>query len=224
MSMSDVITARLREYEENEMRMWNASVPAALKGYNLDDLLTGRDFEKISKISKKKLTDYLDSPSLFLLLHGSSGVGKTVVAVEICRQLLLDGKANSALYLQSSELMDDVSFRNTGKNPVKMAIRPDVLLIDDVGAGSSQMTSTRKTAVWTIINSRWASNKLTIMTSNLAIVSASASGKANSVQDWFGESAWDRINSSLVRIPFKGASMRREARRKDALLDDFGQE
>jgi len=210
MTTNDIIKARIREYHNQELQKWEDSIPLSLRGYDYDELMKTNWNGKISTISRNKVVNYMKDPTPFLLLHGGSGLGKTVMGVEIIKKLIADKRIFSAIYMDTPTLLHEMSYSDEKQSLLKKTTHPDLLLLDDVGAGSTEMTATRKSGVWSIINKRWTDNKNTIITTNLPITSQN---NVIGLQDWFGVSAWDRISDNLTDVIFKGNSMRNMATR-----------
>lgn len=208
MSFNNIMNNRRENWIKDQVVSWNASVPPALQGYDMDDLLGSRWNGKISQANVSKLKKYLKNPEKFLVLTGSSGLGKTVMGVEVCSHLLKNNMVPSALYADTSTVLSELSFPERGDNPIDKYSRPGVLLLDDVGAFSTDMTAVRKTGLGAIINNRWLSGKYTIITTNLSPVSLDDEA-GMSLKEYLGESSWDRVISSYLLITFAGNSMRR---------------
>ena len=129
---------------------------------------------------------------------------------------------HSALYLSTTSLLSELSYGSLdGKNKldiIRQAISPDILFLDDVGAGTSMSTQTRRDGIWEIIDRRWsAEHKITVMTTNLPISKESSQGSQVSLPEWFGPSAWDRISGTgtLTAVHFVGTSLRGNERKNN---------
>lgn len=205
MAVNDIVQARIKEYHAKELQKWEDSIPLSLRGYDYDELMDNNWNGKISNISRNKVINYIKDPTPFLLLHGGSGLGKTIMGVEIIKKLISEEKITSAIYMDTPTLLHEMSYSNHKQDLLRKTTHPDLLLLDDVGAGSTEMTPTRKSGVWSIINKRWTDGKKTIITTNLPITSQN---NVTGLQDWFGISAWDRISDNLTDVIFKGNSMR----------------
>lgn len=200
----------------NELIMWRSSIPPALKGYDLDELLETQWNGKISKISVGRIKDYLKDPSTFLLLYGASGLGKTIMGVLVMDKFIEEGVVESALYIDSPTLLYELSYGDKRQeNMINKMSRPDILLIDDAGAGSTDLTNIRRDGLWSIINNRWLEDKKTIITTNLPMTKSNYNSDIPTIQSWFGDAAWDRIASKLSLINFQGESMRRKGTKKN---------
>lgn len=207
MSVADVIAARREQHRIDQVNRWHASLPPALRGYDMDELLETNWGGRISVTGKRKILDYMDDQTPFLILCGGAGLGKSLMAAEICGRLLDDGSVSSALFADSPTFLDDLSFRHTDVDPVSKLVNPDILLFDDVGAGTTDLTATRRNGIWSLVNRRWAAGKTTVMTTNLPMATTGDEGLG--LMDWFGESAWDRIVDNLTLVSFTGTSVRK---------------
>lgn len=215
----------ITKYRMGKIEEFSKSIPANLKGYDVMKLTEmDSDYDKLSPVGKTKIREYLDNPTLFMLLQGGSGLGKTSIAAGVCFEMLRRGWGYTAEYREVSTLLNEFSFGNKGlRGPeiIEKAVLPDILLLDDVGAGTTISTPTRITNMQSLINKRWEQDKFTIMTTNLAVSRTGGNPNEASIQDWFGESAWDRIagssvsgDSNLTRITFGGKTMRGQSSRR----------
>lgn len=204
--------AKEKANHNHEMDIWRRSIPMALKGYDLESLLDSNWNGRLSKLGTATAREYILKPSRFLLLHGSSGLGKTVMGILMMDKFMEDKRVGSALYIDSPTLLYDLSYGDKRQeNMIKSMSRPDILLIDDIGAGSTNLTDIRRDGIWSIVNNRWLDGKLTIITTNLPLTQSNFQDTTVTIQSWFGSAAWDRIVHELKTIPFKGESMRRQS-------------
>ena len=210
MAIEDIIAARMKTWRENQVSKWDASVPDALQGYNLDQLIASKWSGNLSSVQIKRFQEYLDNPTKFLVLYGPAGLGKTVMGVEVCKKFLEDSKVNSALYVAAPQVLSELSFSQESTNPIKKYSAPDILLLDDIGASTTTITDVRKNGLWAIIDSRWAQGKLTILSTNLSPVKTGDNELEITLQDYLGESCWDRILSSYTLVTFTGTSLRKK--------------
>ena len=216
MSIDALIEQRIQQRRENQKARFYQSIPHKLRDYDLETLLDlDSSYNNLTAQGKRTLTRFMNHPTPFLLLHGASGLGKTVIGAAVCLELLKRSKGHSALYLSSATLLGELSFggRN-GDNTLDIihkASAPDILFLDDVGAGMSMTTQTRRDGIWEIVDRRWSSErKITVMTTNLPVSKQSSQGDQTSLPEWFGPSAWDRISGvgTLTAVHFSGISLR----------------
>lgn len=131
------------------------------------------------------------------------------MGVEVCKRFLEEGRVHTALYADASTVLSELSYHDKGDNPIVKYSRPDILLLDDVGALSTEMTAVRKTGLGAIINQRWLDGKYTIMSTNLSVATQEGSN-AFTLHEYLGETSWDRVLSSHLLLSFTGDSMRRK--------------
>lgn len=208
MSIESIIASRAHEHYEDEVSRWKKSVPETLKGFDIDKLIENQWNGRLTKAYTRKFVRYLKNPTQFLILYGPSGLGKTVMGVEVCEKFLTDKVCSSARYVDTPTLLAELSHPQPGVNPVEVYSKPDILLLDDMGASTTEMTSVRKSGLWAIINSRWMHGKKTIISTNLPLVPPDDNPMVVSLKDYVGDSSWDRILSSYTMLVFKGKSMR----------------
>lgn len=215
MSMEDIINARMKSYREEQLKRWRNTVPRGVSGYDINSILDKNShYSNLSMISKGYVSQFINREidKNFLILQGASGLGKTAIACSIVDELLKRAEVNTARYIEAPTMMMRLSYGTEDGGKPESVIRelcsPDILLIDDVGAGSTTLTPPRKMGIWSIINDRWANNKLTIITTNLA--TNTYNSDTIGLMDWFGEAAWDRISGNMVNVTFKGSSLRQK--------------
>ena len=210
MSIEDIVSARVASWREDQVARWDASVPDALQGYNLDSLIESKWSGNLSNVQMKKFQSYLENPTKFLVLYGPSGLGKTVMGVEVCKKFLEDSTVNNALYVGAPQVLSELSYSFEGVNPITKYSTPDILLLDDIGASTTSITDVRKNGLWAIIDNRWSQGKLTILSTNLSPVKTGDNELEITLQDYMGESSWDRVLSSYTLITFTGTSLRKK--------------
>ena len=215
MSLEDIFASRGRAMKEKALNNFNSSIPPFLRGYDINELLNSdSDYDRISIVAKNSLREYINNPTQFLLLTGPSGLGKTAVGASISYELLLTNKVKSALYVEANSLFNEISFGDEygNRNAIQKYSRPQLLFLDDIGAGSISMTDIRKQGLFSIINQRWSHGKITIMTTNLPIERKETYSTSNNltIRDVFDDASWSRISSPgvLTRISFSGESLR----------------
>lgn len=212
-STESIVKAREQEFRKKALDQFSRSVPKKYSCKDFDEVLKNRWQGTITSVSRKRIEKYLRQPTSFLVLHGGVGLGKTIMAVEIAKRLIENRHVYSALYISNSRLMNQLSFgADDGKNVVDRMCKPDVLVLDDIGSGSVDLTPTRKNGLWAIVNQRWSDGKITIITTNLPVNPDDGDELNMTLPELVGESAWDRIVEGSCAIEFKGKSMRQNPR------------
>lgn len=214
MSIEDIKRARRAEYRASQKAKWLKKTPRNISGYDLDELLDNGAYASLSTMKKNEIRRFTkfnkdDSPA-FLVLHGGVGLGKTALSVSIVNKMFDYGVVSTAEYIACPEAMLRMSYgendgSGTPESIIKEMVRPDVLIIDDVGAGSDVLTQSRKMGFWSVIDQRWSNHKATILTSNMP---ESSITDRPGMKQWFGDSTWDRISGNMSSIHFTGNSMR----------------
>ena len=145
--------------------------------------------------------DELSQYGLGLLLFGGVGTGKTYAAGCIANTLI-DRKI-SVLLVSMTDAVNRMqsNFGADREHYLKSLIRPDLLILDDLGAERS--TTYGKERVFDVINNRWLSRKPMIITTNISL---SAMQKAADLED---RRIYDRILEVCVPIAFTGESFRK---------------
>lgn len=200
--------ARIKEHARNVHRVhmlskWYDQVPSEYQGFAWDDIIDGAWSGRIKRTTVRKIKEYMENPTKFLLLRGEEGRGKSSMAVTIVSQMVWEYQLSS-LYKSVPLLLDEFSFRGSD-NPVGACIEPGVLLLDDVGARVEGATDHQNRCMWGVINERYGEEKPTVITTNLPVQSNS---HGIGLIDWFGTSSWARIQSSMTVIEFTGETFR----------------
>lgn len=129
-----------------------------------------KSIEKVYAHAEKYIDGYPDGKKPFLIIIGSSGTGKTVLASAVATELMKRGAA--AVTLSAFDFVKRAKDYHT-----QFAIEDyydlftpmldcDVLVIDDLGTEVMLKNITRE-YLYTVINERWLRKKYTIVTSNL---------------------------------------------------------
>lgn len=208
-----IILYRKRQQIRDRIKSWNDSVPEAFRGYDLDTLLEGRVNGNIPAAAVIDIRNWMKNPTPFLLLHGPSGLGKTLVGFLIAGEMLSQGVVGTARYIPATRLLDglsDYSDREEG-GALARSKHPELLLLDDLGSGGMDMSQARRTGLWELIDYRWSTGKHTIITTNLATTEmVDVKSPDFTVEDYIGNSAWDRMTDKRVDIPFHGETSRKK--------------
>lgn len=133
-----------------------------------------------------------------ILLYGGVGTGKTYATACICNELMENGKTvlvmNLGLYLIKIQ-REWAEAENDVLNYVKTC---DLLVIDDLGVEKVSPFVLEK--VFTLIDTRYRSEKPMLITSNLSL---------NDINKTFGDRIADRIAGSCLEYEVKGESKRK---------------
>jgi len=170
-SQSGTIAKRCKCYYEhrNEMLLEQANIPRRYKHCTLKNFEIHHDSHSDAlKISKQFIKNY-PVQDVGLLFIGPCGVGKTHLAVAICRELIEKKRARCFFY-DFRELIKEIQSTYTPDSPLTESdvlapvFQTELLVLDELGA--------KRTSAWIeeiifyIINQRYNHKKLTILTSN----------------------------------------------------------
>lgn len=195
-----------RRYHESVIEKWHESIPDRYRGFSFqEDVASDHWNGMLKRGDLAKIKRYVKKPNNFMILRGPKGTGKTTLAVTLGTHMLDIGSVNVARYVSVTWLLQKFSFPDDGFDPVAYCTYPDLLILDDVGASTESITAHQKRNLWSVIDYRWSHNKPTIMTSNMSI---SSNEDGQGMVDWFGESAWDRIQDDLALVMLLGDSFR----------------
>ena len=97
-----IILYRKRQQIKDRIKSWNDSVPEAFRGYDLDTLLEGRVNGNIPAAAVIDIRNWMKNPTPFLLLHGPSGLGKTLIGFLIAGEMLSRGVVGTARYIPAT--------------------------------------------------------------------------------------------------------------------------
>lgn len=192
-------TLEMRQREENmyakcRIEAFARSIPPSFRSWTLDAYReeNGRDTVAM------KLESFLLNPSQFLLFTGSIGAGKTAMSIATARALLGTGKYASATYVDMGSFLTTIS---TGYGVVPQDyLSTQILILDDLGAGSQEFTPSMKRAIFQLFDHRWSNPGLvTILTTNLGI---------QGIRNMLTGPVWDRVGSSMMVVPMSGDSRR----------------
>lgn len=138
-----------------------------------------------------------------LLLMGSCGAGKTHLAVAALREVVLRG--HSGLFYDYRELLKEIQSsyspetQATEMSVLEPVLNSEVLLLDDLGASKPSMWALE--TVGHILNSRYNSNRVTLITTNyLDAETAADSGRLATVEDTLTDRIGRRIRSRLYEM------------------------
>ncbi len=171
--------------------------------------IKGRSVAKIVKTIFDKALNFSDTfkkTEANLFMYGSAGTGKSYISSCIANKVLSRG---FSVYYQSAfqllDVLEKLKFGRYDDDEVsqadyatKYAYDVDLLIIDDVG--TEFVSSYSSAALFDIINSRLATGKSTIISSNLS---------PSKIDETYGTRLASRIAGSYDVLAFVGADLRR---------------
>lgn len=208
-----IILYRKKQQIRDRINTWNNSIPEAFRGHDLNVLLESRVNGNIPPAAVADIRAWMKEPTPFMLMHGPSGLGKTLMAFLIAGEMLVTGAVSTARYIPATRLLDGLSDYSDreGGGILGRSKHPELLILDDLGSGGMDMSPTRRTGLWELIDYRWSIGKHTIITTNLATTESVDDDHPDfTVEDYMGHSAWDRMTDKRVDIPFRGETSRKK--------------
>lgn len=148
--------------------------------------------------------DELHAAGQNLILVGGLGTGKTQAAVLVMKHALAIGLTARLenLGLVAVDVRDGYGSHSGEKMTERMAIermaRPDLLLLDDLGAGETASAMVEKRLLYLTLEQRCNHKRMTIVTTNL---------QAKAMVQTYGKRILERLQPSTT-IEFEGASFR----------------
>lgn len=164
----------------------------------------------LTPVGRDSLNSFLNEPTKFLILHGDTGLAKTSLSVALGTFFIQHEMVTTADLVLGSTMLDAFSQYNPFSkeqqiNPVKYYSDVDFLVMDDIGVGNEKITATQEQRLSTVIDNRWGSGKITIITTNMAV---NSSAKGIGLDKYFTRSTWNRIIDDCHVIHFSGESFR----------------
>ncbi len=158
-------------------RMEVARIPERYRACSLDNFSTDTsERERDVKAVRWALKEMLDRPGQGLYLHGEHGVGKTHLTVGVLRELIRRGQ--SSVYYNVVDLLDQMrdSMRAESgpgaQQILGMHLDWQVLLLDDLGVQRASPWVVER--LHAIVNARYESTRVLIITSNKDLDAATA--------------------------------------------------
>ncbi|MBE7557783.1 ATP-binding protein [bacterium] len=158
-------------------RLTVARIPERYRHCSLDNFSTdSHERERDLKAMRWALKEMLGKPGRGIYIHGEHGVGKTHLAVAILRELVKQGK--SGVYYNVVDLLDQMrdSMRaESGPGAQQLLgfhMDWEVLLLDDLGVQRASPWVVER--LHAIVNARYESNRVLIITSNKTLEAATA--------------------------------------------------
>lgn len=192
--------AELRRLEHIQQLRLDAfrDVPAALWRFD-DNLLWGESLKKAKRYADH--WEEMQSAGLGLLLFGNVGTGKSYAAGCIANALI--DRQVSVLFAPASDVVNRMQgcFGDDRENYLKMLMRPDLLILDDLGA--ERDTSFGKERIFDVVNRRTLSGKPMIVTTNIPL---SVMQNTTNLDD---RRIYDRILEVCAPVVFAGDSFRK---------------
>ncbi len=222
-----------QELEREQRRLAAARVPSRYRDCTLDAFdpnYNGADESlKTALLTARNFVDNypVDTAGKGLLFVGTSGLGKTHLAVGVLQRLIRERGARG-LFSDYRELLKNIQnsynpqVNTTELELLKPVFKAEVLVLDDLGAQKPNEWVWDTVAL--ILNTRYNDRLTTIITTNYADLPA-GSGlatdrdgiKPSRYEDTLGDRIGDRMRSRLaemcIRVEMKGGDIRQSVKR-----------
>lgn len=189
--------------------MRDSTIPEDLKAASFDNFIVETPEEKqLLDFVKKQTQKYLEGMNGNTLLTGTTGVGKTHLAVSLAKELneayKAKGEPKSILFINLTEILREIreSFKFTSKEGYysRMLKEADYLILDDLGVKLGNSSGQSKSAweeefIFDVLSHR----KNTIITTNLS---------NNEIANLYSERVASRVRTGLDGNYFKVFSIK----------------
>ena len=222
-----------QEAEREARRLAAAKIPTRYRDCTLDAYdpsYPGADSSLTAALrtARKFAENYpVDTGGRGILFVGTTGLGKTHLAVGILRRLIQE-RGVKGLFCDYRELLKSIQnsynpeVRTTEIELLKPVFAAEVLVLDDLGAQKPNEWVWDTVAL--ILNTRYNDRQTTIITTNYPDQAAGAGARFDrsgnkpvSIEDTLGDRIGDRMRSRLaemcVRIEMKGDDFRQSVKR-----------
>jgi DNA replication protein DnaC len=201
--------------------MEHARIPARyhhceLEGYAFTANWGNQSLQRAKAISERFVQEYPTATPFGLLFMGPPGIGKTHLAVSIIKKLIRD-KSVPCLFRTFPDLLKEIQL---SYSPISLSsevslLQPvfdaEVLLLDELG-GQTPSAWVKETVAY-ILNSRYAENKVTILTTNYQDQEDLKSGRKSvsySLTERIGEPIRSRLYEMCKTISMQGEDFRQK--------------
>jgi len=194
---------------------------ASLETYDLKSPLTDPSLRMAHLIAKRFADDYpaMMTPGRGLMFSGSSGLGKTHLAVGILK-VLVQEKRCEGLFCYYQQLLKDIQnswnpqTSTTELQVLEPVFNAEVLVLDDLG--SVKPTDWVWDTVAMVLNTRYNHKRVTIVTTNFENLPA-GSTKEQTLGDRIGDRMRSRLLEMCREVKMQGADYRETLGREEDL-------
>lgn len=204
-----------RVQERARLRRQAANIPPRYEHCTFETFSElNETLERARRVARRVVDDFPGSAK-GLLLTGPCGTGKTHLAVATLRALVEERGAwghfvEVAQLLRSLQDTFDRDAEIATREIMDPAVSCDVLLLDDIGV--TRGTPWTREVLGLLINERYNRKGLTILTTNLPVVS---SPQAESLGDRVGDRLASRLAEMCWSISISGKDFRTEIKRAE---------
>ena len=197
------LEGRLRDLER-EVEVTKAAGALTKRGVPEKDARAVAEMSLDETDAIKACKAAVEARDRIIVLAGPPGVGKTTAAGWLVSKALSPhwhfDPLSSARFMTALELARISVYDDDAMAAVE---RPDLLVIDDVGAEYADAKGMFSTIIDGVVNARYARSLTTVITTNL---------NATLFRERYGERVIDRIRECGRFVELKGASMRKRGR------------
>ncbi len=196
---------------------------------NYDSRFAGADpsLQMAQVIAKRFADDYpaMMTPGRALMFSGSSGLGKTHLAVGILKVLVLE-KGCDGLFCYYQQLLKDIQnswnpqTATTELQVLEPVFNAEVLVLDDLG--SVKPTDWVWDMVSMVLNTRYNNKRVTIVTTNFENLPAGAAGAGMTLGDRIGDRMRSRLLEMCREVKMRGQDYRERIADQEAGLTHAG--
>ncbi len=199
-----------------QRRLDNTLIPsryrhANLRNFDIHPRMDGSLDE--AKLIAEKFVDSFPDIDNGLLFEGPAGVGKTHLAVAVLRELVTRHGVTGR-FVDYRDLLGSIqdSYNPVSETSELEILRPvfraDVLLLDELG--TRRPTAWVRDTVTQILNDRYRSRKVTLITTNYG--DEGAERGIDTLEDRIGPYARSRLYEMCRNIPMRGEDFRQQLR------------
>jgi DNA replication protein DnaC len=223
----DCRQTRKLSYAFNKCRIPPKYEDATLESYDARFAGVDASLQMAQVIAKRFADDYpaMMTPGRGLMFSGSSGLGKTHLAVGILK-VLVQEKRCEGLFCYYQQLLKDIQnswnpqTSSTELQILEPVFNAEVLVLDDLG--SVKPTDWVWDMVSMVLNTRYNHKRMTIVTTNFENLPAGSGGAGMTLGDRIGDRMRSRLLEMCREVKMKGADYRETLGRNDAFSPNGG--
>ncbi|AXC15914.1 Helicase loader DnaI [Acidisarcina polymorpha] len=200
---------------------------ATLESYDIKGPATDASLQMAQIVAKRFADDYpaMMTPGRGLMFSGSSGLGKTHLAVGILKVLVLE-KGCNGLFCYYQQLLKDIQnswnplTSTTELQVLEPVFNAEVLVLDDLG--SVKPTDWVWDTVAMVLNTRYNQKRVTIVTTNFENLPSGGAGGGLTLGDRIGDRMRSRLLEMCREVKMQGADYRETLGREENNASKFG--
>jgi DNA replication protein DnaC len=217
----DCRQTRKLSYAFNKCKIPPKYEDATLESYDVRFAGADQSLQMAQVVAKRFADDYpaMMTPGRGLMFSGSSGLGKTHLAVGILK-VLVQEKRCEGLFCYYQQLLKDIQnswnpqTSSTELQILEPVFNAEVLVLDDLG--SVKPTDWVWDMVSMVLNTRYNHKRMTIVTTNFENLPAGTGGAGMTLGDRIGDRMRSRLLEMCREVKMRGADYRETLGRNDA--------